>query len=50
MDIFSRPIQSFSLIKLHATESQESLNEVSEGVAVVLTFLDVFGFFYFFLF
>ena len=35
MDIFSRPIQRFSLIKLHATESQKSLNEVCEGVAGV---------------
>ena len=33
--LFSRTIQRFSLIKLHATESQESLNEVCEGVTGV---------------
>ena len=33
MDIFSRPIQRFSTIKLHATEMRLSLKEVCEGVA-----------------
>ena len=31
--LFSRPIQRFSLIKLHVTKTRSSLNKVCEGVA-----------------